>query len=206
VLKVLLFVFSISSMDVRSLTEKPNFLEVPVYSENGFIQMVVEISAGTNIKREYDHNENTFPPDQINGIDRTIQFLPYLGNYGFIPSTLMGHANGGDGDALDVLLLSETLPSGAIVEIIPIALLKLEDNGEVDNKIVAIPVDKAERVVSAKSYSQLRSDYVGIIDIIRLWFINYKGRDTVKFVGWGDEVSARKEIDNWLATRPPGIE
>ncbi|HCG94237.1 MAG TPA: inorganic pyrophosphatase [Halieaceae bacterium] len=187
-------------MDVWSLTEKQNLLELPAYSEDGFIQMVVEISAGTNIKREYDQIENTFPPDQINGFDRTIQFLQYLGNYGFIPSTLMEHATGGDGDALDVLLLSETLPSGAIVEIIPIALLKLEDNGEVDNKIVASPVDKSERVVSAKSYSQLHSDYVGIIDIIRLWFINHKGQDTVKFVGWGDEVSAKKEIDNWLTT------
>ena len=204
--KILFFVVSIISMDVRSVSERPNFLELPAYSENGFAQMVVEISAGTNSKREYDYKTNTFPPDQINGFDRTIRFLPYLGNYGFIPSTLMDHKKGGDGDALDVLLLSASRPSGAIIEIIPIALLKLEDNGEADNKIIAIPVDKAERVISAKSFSQLRSDYVGISDILKIWFVNYKGRDSVKFVGWGDEVSAKKEIVKWLTMRVTDIE
>ncbi|MDA9133798.1 inorganic diphosphatase, partial [Gammaproteobacteria bacterium] len=59
------------------------------FSKNGFLQMVVEIPAGTNKKIEYDKNINEFFIDKIDGVDRVINFLPYPGNYGFIPSTKM---------------------------------------------------------------------------------------------------------------------
>ena len=39
---------------------------------------------------------------------------------------------GGDVDAIDVLVLTESVPSGIVLEIKPIAMLKLIDDGEID--------------------------------------------------------------------------
>ena len=109
--------------------------------------MVVEIPAGTNKKLEYNAKTNSFPADVLSGEERKVNFLPYPGNYGFIPSTIMDRSKGGDGDALDVLLLSQHIATGTILEIIPIGILVLEDNGEDDSKIIAVPVDENLRVI-----------------------------------------------------------
>ena len=84
-----------------------DFENLPTYTEQG-INVVVEIPAGTNHKIEFDKKNKKFVVDQKNGKDRIIDFLPYPGNYGFIPSTYMDPAVGGDGDALDVLVIGES--------------------------------------------------------------------------------------------------
>ena len=45
---------------------------------------------------------SSFIIDKKNGEERIVQFLPYVGNYGYIPSTFSDPEEGGDGDALDV--------------------------------------------------------------------------------------------------------
>jgi len=165
---------------------------------NGNLQIVVAIPAGTNKKVEYDYISNTFPVDIKDGEERVINFLPYPGNYGFIPSTMMERSRGGDGDALDVLVLSQHLPVRTLVEVIPIAVLHLIDNGEVDSKIIAVPFNRIHQVVKATSYSQLHSKYPNVQRLIELWFTFYKGADVMEFIGWGNEVSARAEIEKWL--------
>ena len=106
-----------------------DYVGLATYSDDGHLQMVVEIPAGTNKKYEYDYETNTFPMDIKNGMERVIDFLGYPGNYGFIPSTMMDPARGGDGDALDILVLSEHAEQGTIIEVMPIGILVLEDAG-----------------------------------------------------------------------------
>lgn len=72
-----------------------NYIEIKTFSKNGFLQMIVEIPAGTNKKIEYDKNLDDFFIDKIDGVDRVINFLPYPGNYGFIPSTKIDKERGG---------------------------------------------------------------------------------------------------------------
>lgn len=175
-----------------------NYSGIKTYSKNKNIQMVVEIPAGTNKKIEYSYDKNKFVIDLIDQKDRIIDFLPYPGNYGFIPSTLMSKKYRGDGDALDILLISETLETGAILDIIPIGMLVLEDSKENDTKIIAIPVKKSMRIIDATSYTELCKNYPAVKDIIQLWFLNYKGDGIIEFIKWDDEVSAKKEVDKWL--------
>ena len=104
--------------------------------ECGNFNAVIEIPAGTNKKIEFNNSTQAFEVDKNNGKDRVIQFLPYIGNYGYIPSTYSNPNQGGDGDALDVLVISESVKTGSIIEIIPIAVLKLLDEGEIDYKIL----------------------------------------------------------------------
>ena len=174
-----------------------NYSEIPAYSDLDMLQMVIEIPAGTNKKLEYNYETNSFMIDKIAGRPRIIEFLPYVGNYGFIPSTIMHESEGGDGDALDILLISESRPTGSIIGVIPVAILKLEDNGEIDSKIIAVPADPKDRIISAISFSELNSQFPNTMSIIKQWFLNYKKTKTIKFKGWGDELEAIKAIETW---------
>lgn len=126
----------------------------------------------------------------MNGVERCINFLPYPGNYGFIPSTLSKTDNGGDGDALDILVISETEPTGNVIETIPIVILKLIDNGETCYKVIAVSKEANQRIINVTSYTGLLSQYPKVIKIITLWFLNYNPNDSSSIERWGDEKEA----------------
>lgn len=166
---------------------------LPAFSPSGNVFCVVEIPAGTNKKIEYNKTTKTFEVDQRNGQDRVIDFLPYPGNYGFIPSTYSDPEKGGDGDALDILVLCESLKTGTVLEVIPLGILKLIDDGETDYKIIAIPADEGLRTISARSFAELSRKYPSLTGMIETWFLNYDS-DPATVESWGDEEAAKKEI------------
>jgi len=117
-------------------------------------------------------------------------------NYGFIPQTLDE-----DGDELDVLLVTdEPLPTGVFLEAKIIGVMKFEDDGEVDDKIVAVPADDrntGNRIQSLEDIPQL-------VKQIENHFNHYKdlkkpGSTIVQ--GWGDIEEAKKvtheAIERW---------
>jgi len=169
---------------------------LPPFSEDG-IHAVIEIPAGTNLKVEYQSEEQRFLPDTLDGKPRRVDFLPYVGNYGFIPSTLMDETLGGDGDALDVLVLSESVDRGTVMNVKPIATLMLLDDGEIDTKIIAIPVDSTQRIIQATNFQELFLHYGMVKLILEEWFLNYKGPNRTTLLGWQDEVYALEEIKKW---------
>ncbi len=176
-----------------------NYYEVPATSETA-VNMVVEIPAGTNHKIEYDPSTNSFKNDMKDGKIRVVSFLPYPGNYGFIPSTLMDKSQGGDGDALDILVIGETEPTGKVLEVKPIAALLLIDGGEVDTKILAIPADPEKQVISPDSFQEFIIQHDAIRMIVENWFLNYKGRGKMQLQGWRDDSYAYREIEKWKTT------
>ena len=192
-----LAVFSCSEVQVG----KKNYKKLPAITDNGTVNMVIEIPAGTNQKYEYDYEDKDFEVEEINGQKRVVDFLPYPGNYGFIPSTLMEEDRGGDGDALDILLISESMERGAVVEVLPIGALLLEDNDEQDTKIIAVPVDTLQNVIDAKSYQVFMIDYDAAKRIIEEWFTHYKGDGQVELIGWKDENYAWREIEKWMVKK-----
>lgn len=159
---------------------------------------IVEIPAGTNKKLEYDKESRKIVADTIEGgKDRMIDFLPYPGNYGYIPSTMMEESKGGDGDALDVLVLGESLETGTKIEIIPIAVLLLKDNGVEDSKIIAVPSKKELQVMKLKDFATFITEYNAVQMIIQQWFLNYKGFGKMEMTGWRDEKFAKAYIEQW---------
>lgn len=168
----------------------------PALTPNG-INVVVEIPAGTNQKIEYQKDRKSFEADQKHGKARQIDFLPYPGNYGFVPSTLMGKEAGGDGDPVDVLLLCEALPTGSIVEARPIGALQLLDEGELDTKIIAIPLDTALQTITPENFTDFSIRYDGARHIIETWFFYYDGLGTNTFEGWLDEAKALALITHY---------
>jgi inorganic pyrophosphatase len=183
---------------LQSCGATKNFYTLPAQASKETYNAVIEIPAGTNKKFEYDPYQKQFVIDMENGTERVIDFLPYPANYGFIPSTLSNRDAGGDGDALDVLVLSETVTTGTVLEIIPIAVLKLIDDDASDYKVIAVPYDKDKRIIKATAYAELAAEYPKLLEIIALWFLNYNPNDTSSVEGWGDEKEALNEIKNHL--------
>jgi len=101
---------------------------------------------------------------------------------------------GGDGDALDALVLCSSLPTGTVIEVIPIAVFKLLDNGETDYKILAVPKDNTLRTIQAKTLENLNTKYPKVKEIVALWFLNYNSKDTAQNLGWGNEEEALLEV------------
>lgn len=175
---------------------------IPTFSPDQYVQAVIEIPAGSNHKIEYNKTAHAFEVEERNGRPRVINFLPYPGNYGFIPSTYMDPAKGGDGDALDVLVLAEAVPTKSVIEIIPIALLALMDGGEIDNKIIAVPADLEKQIIKVSTLAELEAQYPAARELISEWFLNYKGPGKMELTGWEDEQAAMADIQKWLQTHP----
>ncbi len=93
-------------------------------------KVLIEIPQGSNLKYEYDKASKKMK------LNFTFTDVVFPFNYGFIQGTL-----GGDGDELDAIVLSSaSLKSGEVLECKAIGILKTIDRGEVDDKIVCVPV------------------------------------------------------------------
>ena len=198
-----LYIFILLIISTTACEREPapdKLYTLPTFSTEGAVRMVVEIPAGTNHKIEYFPNSRRFQNDTLRGRDRIIDFLPYPGNYGYIPSTLMDESRGGDGDALDILCISESVPTGTVLEVIPIATLKIRDRDEIDTKIIAVPANPKNRTLQADKFSVFLTRYDGAKRIVQDWFLNYKGLGKVEFVGWEDDAYARREIEKWAVS------
>jgi inorganic pyrophosphatase len=91
---------------------------------------VVEIPKGCKIKYELDKETGLLVMDRI-----LYTSTHYPANYGFIPRTYAS-----DNDPLDVLILcSEELHPLSLVNCYPIGIISMEDSGQKDEKIIAIP-------------------------------------------------------------------
>ena len=90
----------------------------------------IEIPKGCKTKYELDKETGLLKLDRV-----LYTSTVYPANYGFIPKTLAE-----DGDPLDVLVLGgETIYPATLVTCYPIGVIKMIDNGSLDEKIIAIP-------------------------------------------------------------------
>ena len=159
----------------------PNYLELPVGANAPeLVNAVIEIPLEGISKYEYDKQLHVFR------LDRNL-FSPvhYPGDYGFIPSTL-----GDDGDPLDVLVLVDT-PSfpGCVLEVRPIGVLDMIDQGQGDEKILAVG-EGNPRYKDVANYSEI---YPHILLEIKHFFSIYKDLEgkRVEVRGWKDAEAAR---------------
>lgn len=93
-------------------------------------ETLIEIPRGSKLKYELDK------PTGLLRLDRVLYTSThYPANYGFIPRTLAD-----DGDPLDVLVLcGESVYPMTLIRCYPIGVIKMVDDGDLDEKIIAIP-------------------------------------------------------------------
>jgi inorganic pyrophosphatase len=176
--------------------EKNLYNGYPAKNPDGTINVVVEIPAGTNAKWEVTA-DGLMKLELRNGAPRTVNYLPYPGNYGMIPNTKLPKEQGGDGDALDVLVLGPTLPRGSVVAARPIGVMRFLDKGEQDDKVLAV-MDHTP-LAGARSLADLDRVAPGAADILLRWFNNYKGPGKMDFRGWGEADEAVALLDRAAA-------
>lgn len=140
---------------------------------DGTLNAVIEIPAGTTAKYETNKETGMMELEQKNGKPRFVQYLGYPCNYGLIPRSILPKSKGGDGDPLDVCVLGPTVPSGSVVKARPIGIITLLDNGEVDDKVIAVMQTGAFAKVS--SLADLDKRFPGVPLILQTWFTSYKG-------------------------------
>ena len=168
------------------------FSGYPATTTDGMIHVVVEIPAGTNAKWEVDKNDGNLKWEFKNGKPRVVKYLPYPANYGMVPQTILPEELGGDGDALDVLLLGSALPRGAVVKARLIGVLELLDGGEQDDKLLAIT--PGQPFGDINDLAELEREYPGVASIVQTWFANYKGLGEIEAKG----LSGRKDAESVL--------
>ena len=119
----------------------------------------------------------------------TSMFYPF--NYGFIPGTLEE-----DGDPVDVLVISrEPVQAGSLIEVVPIAVLEMEDEEGPDSKIIAVPKPKLDPYYA--NWKDVSDIPEALKEKIKHFFEHYKELEPGKWVrvtGWKGAEEARKKI------------
>jgi inorganic pyrophosphatase len=175
-----------------------DYSKIPAYSDQSCLQAVIEIPAGTNLKISYCLDSHRFKVEMDENSEKKINFLPYPVNFGFVPSTCFSRDSGENGEVIDILVISEKLNTGTVIDVIPLGILILKDDFITDYKVVGIPADPAKQVVMANSLSELNDKYPALTGIIEEWFLYSDLYENVTILGWEDEHVARQFIDKWI--------
>lgn len=158
--------------------------------------VVNEIPAGGFTKYEINAEQGQLI------VDRYVSMpVRYPANYGSITSS-----SGGDGDPLDALVITrDAIYPGAVIKVKPIGVLRMVDDGEADDKIIAVPADDVD-----PTYADIdEMDDLPSMDVERLnaFFRVYKdlpdGGD-IQLNGFGDASEARDILADALSTYRDG--
>ncbi len=149
------------------------------------LNVIIEVSIGGEpIKYEIDKDAGVLVVDRF-----LYTPMRYPGNYGFVPHTLCD-----DGDPLDVLVANtRPIQPGAMINVRPVGVLKMEDDGGHDEKIIAVPSPKLTlRYANVHTITDMPKI---TLDQIRHFFEHYKDLEPgkwVKVTGWGDAAEAKQ--------------
>lgn len=162
--------------------------EVSPIFEDGDVNAIIEIPAGTVDKWELNKSNGKIEWELVDDKPRIVEYLGYPGNYGMIPRTLLSKDNGGDGDPLDIIVIGSSIERASVVKCKIIGVLYLLDRGEQDDKLIAVAENST--LYKVKSIAELDENYNGITEIIELWFSNYKGPNKMISNGFGEKAKA----------------
>lgn len=157
------------------------------------VNVIIEISAGsTPVKYEFNKEAGAIEVDRFVA---TPMFYP--ANYGFIPHTM-----GDDGDPLDALVITpHALVHGCVIAARPLGMLKMEDDGGMDEKILMVPTPK---LCGLYDHMQDIDDVPALLkDQIEHFFMRYKDLEKGKWAkmqGWQNRDAAYQLIEASIET------
>ncbi|MEL6812510.1 MAG: inorganic diphosphatase [Bacteroidota bacterium] len=148
------------------------------------VRGIVEIPKNSRAKYELDKDSGMLILDRV-----LYSSINYPANYGFIPQTYCD-----DNDPLDILVLSqiEVVPM-CIVEAKVIGVMRMMDEGEMDDKIIAV----AANDMSVNHMNEIEDLPAHWIKELRSFFEDYKKLEnkTVVVEDFQDRKTALKVID-----------
>lgn len=142
-------------------------------------KVLVEIPIGSGVKYEVDEDTGHLKVDRF-----LYTAFRYPFNYGYIQGT-----RGGDGDALDVVILSsESVVPGVVMKCHAIGVLDTKDENGIDAKIIAVPTAQVDPINGV--YESLKDVPDAILKEIKHFYTNYKTIEPGKWVRVKDFKSA----------------
>ncbi len=148
------------------------------------LNVIIEIPKLSRVKYELDKETGLIKFDRV-----LYSPMHYPANYGFVPQTLWE-----DGDPLDVLVLAhEPLIPGCLIEARVIGALEMNDGGEDDIKVLAVPIADP-RFKGIEDTSDVEPH---ILEEIKHFFKVYKDlqKKEVKVGAWLDAAAAQKAAE-----------
>lgn len=156
-------------------SSKLDLSRIPAQPKPGLLNVLIEITAGSKNKYEYDKDMQALILDRV--LYASVQY-PY--DYGFVPNTLAD-----DGDPLDGMVMMDqpTFP-GCVIAARPIGMLEMIDGGDRDEKILCVPSDDP-RYAEVKSLKDVAPHR---LDEIAEFFRTYKNleKKVTEILGWKD--------------------
>lgn len=150
------------------------------------VTAVIEIPKGSHNKYEYDEHRGIFMLDRV-----LYSPVHYPLDYGFIPET-----RSKDGDHLDIMVMgSDPVFPGCVLEARPVGLLKMIDSGEEDFKILAVQVknprfEKIKKLEDVEAFNDhLLKETAHFLKVYK----DLQGK-TVEILGWHSVEAAWEEI------------
>lgn len=160
------------------------------------INVIIEVEKDTNAKYEYDEDNDIFKLSRC-----LYSSMRYTCSYGFVPQTFAL-----DNDPLDICVYNNVpIKTGSLVEVYPIAVLDMDDNGDKDYKIITVPVSHV------KDYRSLKDLDPHWVSTTFNFFTHYKDLEdkTVTINGWLGKSEAKKIITSahkrWMKRKYPDL-
>lgn len=172
----------------KYLKNIPNLVHyLDTFTEDGVVNALIEINAYTINKYEIDNEAGYLKLDRVGYSSLAYPFV-----YGELPKTLDE-----DGDPLDIMVVNVTEPliPGSVAECRVIGLMKFDDDGEVDDKVIAVLNDD-KRSDDIESIEQLGEHFV---KEATYFFEHYKDLKKPGTGAVGDIVNTKKAIEIILA-------
>ncbi|MDB5232101.1 MAG: inorganic diphosphatase [Chitinophagaceae bacterium] len=149
------------------------------------VNAIIEIPQGSRAKYEIDK------PSGLLKLDRVIYSSFYYPiNYGFIPQTY-----GGDKDPLDILVITSlSIQPLTLVEATVIGVMQMIDNGDSDDKIIAVAANDP----GVNHYTNIEQLPRHFFEELRHFFEEYKKLEnkTVVVEEFGDKAQALHIIED----------
>lgn len=161
---------------------------LPPYADqdNHIINCLVEINPNSINKYEFIVETWHLKLDRVG-----YSSLSYPIGYGLIPQT-----RDQDNDMLDVVIANVTEPliPGSLAELRVIGIMKFEDGGEMDDKIIAV-INDDKRMDHIKSYTDLGEHWAKTVEHYFEYYKHLKKPGTCKPLGFFDTAEAVKVIE-----------
>lgn len=151
--------------------------------------VIVEIPKNSNNKYEIDKETGLIALDRANYGSSSYPF-----DYGFAPQTYWE-----DEDALDVIVMTTyPLNVGIVVKVRPVAVMRMIDSGDPDDKIIAVPT-KDKRWDDVQDITDINKHN---LKVFQDFFENYKnlknGKGAVQINGFEGQKEALEAVKHGI--------
>jgi inorganic pyrophosphatase len=169
----------------KSMPNLLHVLDTWADKEKGILNGLVEINSGSINKYEFITETGHLKLDRVG-----YSSLAYPVAYGLLPQT-WDH----DGDMLDFIIanVTEPLVPGSLAEVRVIGIMKFEDGGEIDDKVITVLNDD-KRVEHITSYKDLGEHWAKETAHYFEFYKHLKKHGTCKVLGFFDIDEAMKVV------------